>query len=84
MNLVYVGTDGHVDLKSTNGVAAGGLTTGFILSGNDFAWAQGDFFACPHTRFYAAGPPTYMIYASRPGANLPQGCTKIALKKTAI
>ncbi|KAI9044648.1 uncharacterized protein KD926_011618 [Aspergillus affinis] len=65
-DVAYVGKDGLLDLKSTNGVAAGGLTEGFTTGFNDtLEWAQGQFFACPHVSLYAAGPSTYMIYASR-------------------
>ncbi|KAJ5579611.1 uncharacterized protein N7459_005596 [Penicillium hispanicum] len=84
-DVVYVGTDGHVDLKSTNGIAAGGLTEGFTTGSNDtLEWAQGQFYACPAVSLYAAGPPTYMIYASRSGATLSSDCISIDLTKTAI
>ncbi|RAH64645.1 uncharacterized protein BO66DRAFT_415750 [Aspergillus aculeatinus CBS 121060] len=54
-DVVYVGTDGHVDLKSTDGIAAGGLTQGFTTgSDNALEWAQGQFFACPHVSLHFA------------------------------
>ncbi|KAE8363744.1 hypothetical protein BDV27DRAFT_158523 [Aspergillus caelatus] len=84
-DVVYVGTDGHVDLKSTDGVAAGGLTQGFTTgSNNALEWAQGQFFACPHESLFAAGPPTYMLYASRSGVTLPTDCVQINLTKVAV
>ncbi|KAE8402234.1 hypothetical protein BDV37DRAFT_284882 [Aspergillus pseudonomiae] len=84
-DVVYVGTDGHVDLKSTDGVTAGGLTQGFTTGSNNILeWAQGQFFACPHEFLYAAGPPTYMLYASRSGVSLSSDCIQISLTKVAI
>ncbi|OJJ95130.1 hypothetical protein ASPACDRAFT_64728 [Aspergillus aculeatus ATCC 16872] len=84
-DVVYVGSDGHVDLKSTNGIAAGGLTQGFTTgSDNALEWAQGQFFACPHVSLYAAGPPTYMIYATRSGVALPTDCIAVDLAKVAV
>ncbi|OGM42487.1 hypothetical protein ABOM_008335 [Aspergillus bombycis] len=84
-DVVYVGTDGHVDLKSTDGIVAGGLTQGFTTGSNNvLEWAQGQFYACPHVSFFAAGPPTYMLYASRSGATLPNDCIQISLTKAAI
>ncbi|PYI13645.1 hypothetical protein BO99DRAFT_346934 [Aspergillus violaceofuscus CBS 115571] len=84
-DVVYVGTDGHVDLKSTGGIAAGGLTQGFTTgSDNALKWVQGQFFACPHVSFHAEGPPTYMIYATRSGAALPTDCIAVDLAKVAV
>ncbi|RAK98705.1 uncharacterized protein BO80DRAFT_479140 [Aspergillus ibericus CBS 121593] len=84
-DVVYVGTDGHVDLKSINGIAAGGLTEGFTTGSNNvLEWAQGSVYACPHVSLYAAGPPTYMIYVDRSGATLPDGCIEVELTKKAI
>ncbi|KAL3248764.1 hypothetical protein ABHI18_011899 [Aspergillus niger] len=79
---VYVGTDGHVDLKSTDGVQSGGLTQGFTTgSDNTLEWAQGNFYACPHQSLYSAGEPTYMIYASRSGVTLSSTCVQIDLQE---
>ncbi|KAI2820966.1 hypothetical protein CBS63078_6520 [Aspergillus niger] len=79
---VYVGTDGHVDLKSTDGVQSGGLTQGFTTgSDNTLEWAQGNFYACPHQSLYAAGEPTYMIYTSRSGVTLSSTCVQVALRE---
>ncbi|GLA52953.1 hypothetical protein AnigIFM63604_010035 [Aspergillus niger] len=81
-DVVYVGTDGHVDLKSTDGVQSGGLTQGFTTgSDNTLEWAQGNFYACPHQSLYAAGEPTYMIYTSRSGVTLSSTCVQVALRE---
>ncbi|KAL4912140.1 hypothetical protein BDW62DRAFT_216580 [Aspergillus aurantiobrunneus] len=84
-DVVYVGTDGHVDLKSIDGIADGGLTEGFTTGSNNILeWAQGGFFAWPSQSFYAAGPDTYMIYASREGANLASNCIQISFTETSV
>ncbi|KAI2995934.1 hypothetical protein M752DRAFT_276951 [Aspergillus phoenicis ATCC 13157] len=81
-DVVYVGTDGHVDLKSTDSVQSGGLTQGFTTgSDNTLEWAQGNFYACPHQSLYAAGEPTYMIYTSRSGVTLSSTCVQVALRE---
>ncbi|PWY83893.1 hypothetical protein BO94DRAFT_557714 [Aspergillus sclerotioniger CBS 115572] len=70
-DVVYVGSDGHVDLKSTDGIASDGLTEGFTTDSNNvLQWAQGEFFACPHVSL-------------RSGVTLSSDCVQIGLTKVA-
>ncbi|KAM0418878.1 hypothetical protein ACHAPT_012143 [Fusarium lateritium] len=85
---IYVSSNGQLKIREyEHDVPRGGLTEGFTTTpDNTLKWAQGNTYVCPAKMEFSYGDPddAIGIFAERSGAQLPDGCVQITLKKAAI